>query len=346
MKRVLMFAALVACAAGAFAQTCPFNIPVVTLLPHTANGYSWGGVVRPMNDACVSRIVIDPNNDAAWYVGGFNGLYQTKTNGATWTKPIAGNVNALLLVQNATVLVYAGVGNNVWLTRDNGATWTKILAFSRPVESLLVVGGTLFVGLAWNDHIALSGIYTSNLGGGGVAFHPFGAGYTGLIVWTLEYDDNTGAVYAGTEIYDHPQPYHPPFFRSLTFGSTWQVAAQLPWHAIDSDYSWFNGKLFVLTEGLGVYSSTNMGASWTAPLSSSGLGGTLLMDPKIQTRLFAGRQKAGTLNGGFFVSTNSGSSFVASGLSGVTVADIALNGSNNRVYAAAYASGIYTSALP
>ena len=209
-----------------------------------------------------------------------------------------------------------------------------------------MVGGTLFTGLAWTDHIALSGIYTSNLGGGGLAFHPFGAGYTGLIVWTLEYDDNTGAVYAGTEIYDHPQPYNPPFFRSLTFGSTWQATAQLPWHAIDSDYSWFNGKLFVLTEGLGVYSSTNMGASWTAPALSSGLGGTLLMDPKIQTRLFAGRQKAGTLNGGFFVSTNSGSSFVASGLSGVTVADIALNGSNNKVYAAAYASGIYTAAIP
>jgi hypothetical protein len=29
-------------------------------------GFSWGNVIRPMGDACISKIDVDPTNDDAW----------------------------------------------------------------------------------------------------------------------------------------------------------------------------------------------------------------------------------------------------------------------------------------
>jgi hypothetical protein len=347
MKSRLTLLLLLLIAGIAQAQTCPFNIPVVALAPHSANGFSWGNVVRPMNDACVAHIAVEPTNDTAWYVGGINGLYMTKTNGATWTKPLSGNVNVILLVPGSPQLVYAGIGNKLWLSRDHGATWTLIWTFNQPVMSLMVNGGTLYAGLAWNDHINPSGVWLMTLTGTIGAFKPFGAGQTGLIVWTLSRDPISGAIYAGTEIFDHPQPYHPPFFRTFNGGNNWtNVGGTLPWHAVDSAVRPTDGYVYALLEGPGVYGSANQGGSWIAPQNAVGPSVSLLMDPNNFTRLFGGRQKAGLVNGGFFVSTDAGANFTASGLQGVTVSGLAVNGSASRMYAVTYASGIYTSVIP
>jgi len=98
--RIIAIAAAVACSivSGATAATCPFNIPVVTLAPQQMAGYSWGNVIRPMNDACVTAIAVDPTNAAVWYAGSGTGLYMTKDNGVTWTKPVNGIVGPLLIV--------------------------------------------------------------------------------------------------------------------------------------------------------------------------------------------------------------------------------------------------------
>jgi hypothetical protein len=334
-------------AAPAAAATCPFNIPVVTLPPHTVAGFSWGSVIRPMGDACIAQLEVDPANDNAWYAGGQNGLYMTKNGGVTWTKPVNGHVTALLLVPGQPTLVYAGVGNKLYLSRTNGRVWTVIHTFAKSVQSVLVAGGTLYVGLGWNNHVDPSGVFTSNLGGGGMVFHPFGPGQTGLIVWTLARDPLSGTIYAGTEIYDHPQPYKPPFFRSSDNGVTWtNVAGTLPWHVVDSAVRPSDGYVYALTEGTGVHGSPNQGGSWTPPLLSPGLGIALTMDPNAPTRLYAGRQKFGTLTGGIFRSTDAGAQFSAIGLDGVTIGDIALNGTVTRIYAAAYGSGIYRATIP
>lgn len=333
---------------SAFGATCPFNIPVVTLPPHAQGGFSWGTVVRPLGDACVASIAIEPANEQVWYVAGQNGLYQTKDGGLTWKHPLNGIAGPLLLTVNSgTPLVYVGIANKVYLSRDHGQNWTAILTFNQTVRSLLVNGGSLYVGLAWNTHAVPSGIWISNLGGGLPQFHPFGPGQTGLIVWTLSHDPLSGVLYAGTEIYDHlPQPYHPPFFRSPN-GVNWtNVAGTLPWHVISSAVRPTDGLVYALTEGLGVFRSANQGTTWHPPAQSLGLGTTLLMDPNNPTRVFLGRVKNGTLTGGFFVSIDSGSTPTAAGLNGVTVAGLALNGAGTRIYAATYASGIYRSPVP
>jgi hypothetical protein len=353
MKRLVLVSILALAALSATAADCPFNIPIKTLAPHTVNGYSWGNVIRPQGDACISHIAIDPLNSSAWYAAGFNSLYMTKTNGAFWTKPLLGNVGALLLVpsdgSSPYHLVYAGIANRLYLSRDNGANWTLIKVFPKTVTSILVAGSKLFVGLAWDNHVDPSGVYLSNLGGGFMTFKPFGAGHTGLIVWTLAYDEQNGVLYAGTEIFDHPQPYKPPFFRSANDGGNWTNVNQfgaLPWHAVDSAVRPGDGYLYALLEGAGLYGSATMGSSWTPPTFSPGLGVSLLMDPQLPTRLYVGRHEFGTLNGGLFRSNDSGATYTNIGLLDVTVGDVALNGTGSRIYAAAYASGIYVSNVP
>ncbi len=354
MKRFLLVVFVMLSALRASAASCPFNIPIKTLAPHTVNGYSWGNVIRPQGDACISNIAIEPLQNSAWYAGGYYGLYMTKDHGQTWTKPLNGVVGPLVLVPADGIyvfsqLVYVGIGNNLYLSRDNGANWTVIKTFTNPVRSVLVSEGVLYVGLAWSDHINPSGVYVSNLGGGFMTFKPFGPGHTGLIVWTLSRDEQNDILYAGTEIFDHPQPYKPPFFRSANGGGNWTNVNQfgaLPWHVIDSAVRPGDNYIYALTEGYGVYGSATMGSSWTPPTLSPGLGTTLLMDPQLPTRLYVGRHEFGTLNGGLFRSDDGGKTYSVIGLEDVTVADVALNGTGSRIYAATYGSGIYVSAVP
>ena len=345
MKIVALVLAML-CAVAAQAD-CPFGIPVVTIPPHSVNGFNWGNVVRPMNDACIQHIAVDPSNNAAWYAGGFYGLYQTKNHGQTWTKPLNGNVGALLIVPNQPNIVYASISDRLYRTTDSGTTWTLLRTFSQSIASLMVSNNTLYVGPFGSDHVTPSGIWVCTLACSLPLYRKFNNGATGVIVWTMSRDPITGTLYAGGEIYDHPQPYDPPFFKSNDSGATWtDISAGLPWHATQSAVRPSDGYLYVLLEGPGLYGSPNQGASWLASSTPLGLGIALLMDPQNPSRLYAGRQKYGTLNGGIYMSTNSGISFTFSGLAGATVSDIAVNGYNQRIYAAVYGSGIYVSNVP
>jgi hypothetical protein len=273
----------------------------------------------------------------------------TNDGGQTWSHPLVGQVqvNGLLLVPGNPTLVYVGIGTQLYLSRDQGAHWTNIGNFPLSIYSIHVAGYTVFVGLGFSGMMQ-SGVYTSNLGGGFSAFHPFGLGQVGLIVWTITHDPITGNIYAGTEIAAHPQPYHPPFFRSTDGGITWtNVAGTLPWHVIAAAVHPANGYIYAMTEGLGVYGSATAGASWLPPPGSSmGLAGSMLSDPNQPSRLYAGRQVYSIYDGGAFRSVNGGQSFQYIGLAGVPVGGLAVNGNSKKLYAAAYASGVYVASVP
>jgi hypothetical protein len=349
--RIAILLVLVAAAlpAGAFpVLECPFGVGVVWLAPHETAGFQWNSPIKPNGDPCVKHIVIEPYNPAWWYVGGQSGLYVTKNSGETWIKPLTGNVGALLITRPGdTSVIYAGVGTSLYRSTNSGFTWTNIKTFSHTVSSLLVFQNKLYVGLAFSTHVGLSGVWSGNLDGTSMTFKPFGLGHTGLIVWTLSAHAATGAIYAGTEIYDHPLPYDPPFFRTLNGGSSWtNVGASLPHHAIDSAVRPSDGYVYALLEAQGVYGSANQGVTWTAPDQSIGVGVELFMDPLYPTRLFAGRAKTQYLDGGIFMSVDAGRSFRLIGLEGVTVSGIAMNGLRTHLFVVAYASGIYVGRMP
>lgn len=350
--RQLILGLLLLGSAFSASAVCPVNIPEVTIPPQQIAGFNWGPVIRPMNDACVDHIQVEKGNALAWYVGGVHGVYVTKNNGATWTHPLNGQVGALLW-EPVHQVVWAGIGNVLWFSRDHGAHWVPLHTFPKPVKSLyaLAASTTLYTGLAWDNHIDDSGVFISNFGAGGMTFHPFAPNQPigkGLIVWTISRDPMSGTLYAGTEIFDHqPQPYKPPFWRSVNNGATWtNVKNNLPWHVVDSAVR-PNGYVYALTEGSGLWGSSTMGNVWIAPNPATpSLGLSLLMDPATPTRLYAGRLNGGTQTGGIFRSINSGNTFQLVGLKGATVADIAINGTGTRIYVAAYSSGLYTSPVP
>lgn len=345
----LLFTALLLSLTSVQAASCPFNVPIVTIAPHSQGGYTWGNGIRPMGDACVSEIGVDPLNDAAWYVGGYNGLYMTKTNGLFWTKPLSGHVGVIYM-ETQYQLVYVGVANKLYLSRDQGQNWNAIGTYNGTVVSVLAVGNTLYVGLAYGTHAVPSGIYRSNLGGGLSTFLPFGAGHTGLITWSLAYDPIDDVLYAGNEIFDHqPAPYKPKFFRSANGGGNWtNVQGIMPNHVIAMAVRPSDGYLYAMNESLGVYGTSTNGSSWVPPTSPMGVGGSMLMDPFLTTRLYGGRQKSGLAvgDGGAWVSTDAGKTFTAIGLPGATVGEMSFNGTRTKLYAVAYASGVYTSPMP
>lgn len=349
MRFAILLLAAAALPAGAFpVLECPSSVPVVWLAPHETAGFQWASPIQPNGDPCVKHIVIEPFNSSSWYVGGQYGLYVTKNAGGTWIKPLTGNVGALLIARNGdTSVIYAGVGSSLYRSTNSGFTWTNVKTFPYTVTSLLVFQNKLYAGLAFSTHATPSGVWSGNLDGSSMIFKPFGPGHTGLIVWTLSAHAATGAIYAGTEIYDHPVPYDPPFFRTLNGGNSWtNVGAGLPHHAVDSDVRQSDGYVYALVEAQGVYGSANQGVTWTAPDQTIGVGIELLMDPQNPTRLYAGRGKTQFLDGGIFMSVNAGQSFRLIGLEGVTVSGIALNRTRTQLFVAAYASGIYVGKVP
>jgi hypothetical protein len=349
IKLAFLLATLLLGCVSAGAATCPYDQQIVTIAPHQQNGFSWGSVKRPMNDACVSEIGIDPLNDSAWYVGGNSGLYMTKTAGLFWTKPLLGQVRVIYM-EPVNELVYVGVGNKLYLSRDQGQNWNAIGTYGAPVESVLVANGKLFVGLAWGTHAVPSGVYVSNLGGGFSTFKPFGAGHTGLIVWSLAYDSLLNVLYAGTEIFDHlPAPYTPKFFRSANDGGFWtNVQGPVNNHVVSMAVRPFDGYLYAMAEAHGVWGTSTNGSTWIPPNNPMGVGSPLLMDPLSTKRLFAGRQRLGLTigDGGAWMSVDAGKSFTPIGLGGSGVSGLAFNGGRTKLYAVSYASGIYISPMP
>ena len=122
---------------SAYGATCPPNIPVVTLPPQAEGDFRWRFVGRPMGDACVASIAVEPANERAWYVAGQKGLYMTKDAGQTWTHPLSEVAGPLLLVPGLPQLVYVGIGSKLYLSRDHGTNWTLIRTYSTTVRSLL-----------------------------------------------------------------------------------------------------------------------------------------------------------------------------------------------------------------
>jgi hypothetical protein len=359
MRPAALFLSLAALAAPLFSAICPVNQPVVSVGPaNHPSGFHWPAPIRPLGDACLAGIMVDPTDEKIWYAFGPNGLYQTRNGGVTWTHPLAGAVNTqgVYLVPSQPFLVYAGAGSKLFLTRDRGLHWTVIGTFPHPIESVLAVtggAGRVLVGLGWGNDPQPNGVFVSgNLGGAFWQKKTFPGSPKDLLSWDIERDPADGTLYLANEIGSHLQPYHPPFYRSQDNGNSWQNAGALPWHGIAiqvrPDHFVYN-----LLEGAGLRTSIDHGNSWQLPAQLAGPSHTLLMDPQHPKRLFGGRQhllpqQPGQVEvkGGAFVSIDAGQSFKPIGLEGPTTGGLSLNGASTKLYVAVYASGIYVSPIP
>lgn len=332
-------------------KTCPFNIPVKVVAPALEpGGYAWQAAITPNGDACITKIKIAPGDGRTWYIGGQSALYITRDDGRIWERSLAGQVGALALDPRNPNRVLAGfqVARTLYESLDQGRTWRLLKTFETGIMSLLVsASGAIIVGPHWSSSQTPNGVYLSSDNGVTWQHSPFGTSQRGLILWDLAESPLDQTLYTGTEIYNHPQPYKPPFFRSRDGGKTWEeIGGSLPWHVIAIQVAPGDGSVFALTEGAGLYRSADRGDHWQR--LANGPTMSLALDPRQPARLFGGAQFSPQhrLEGGIYASGDGGRSFFPVGLLGVTVGGIAFSPDGRTLYTTAYASGIYRVTLP
>lgn len=298
----------------------------------------------------VHSIRLDPEDENVWYVGSSEeGLYITRDGGRTWEQSLAGiglNSEGFVIDPQNPNRVYAALLFNLLVSEDKGLGWNVVHTFSEGIRSIHVSprDGSIYVGPQTNP----PGIYKSADGGRSWARYAFPVSLPSnrsLIPWDIEEDPKSGALYVGAEITPLPSPYDPPFFRSFDGGVTWEeVSGLLPWHVIKIQVNHTNQEVFALTEGPGLYKSSDFGSSWQ--FLSRFFALELLLDQQHPNRLFGGEHTFGRLQGGVFVSTDGGSGFQLIGLPDIRVASLTLNRAGTRLYAAGYGAGIFMASVP
>ena len=244
------------------------------------------------------------------------------------------NPDRLYAIVNARTLVR---------TTDAGKTFAAVASFDKDILDAVLVSAledlTVYVAYGGLGDPNPAGTWKSGDDGATWTRHPFGAS-AALIGWSIGQDAITGALYVGTEIADHPQPYRPPFFTSPDRGSTWLDATNgLAWHVTGIFVNNDDHSVLALTEGMGLYKSSNAARSWE--LLNTVFATSLGVDARDPARLFVGAVVLGAHTGGAFASYDGGKTFFASGLDRVNVSGFAFNGTSTRLYAACFGAGIY-----
>jgi photosystem II stability/assembly factor-like uncharacterized protein len=300
-------------------------------------------------DTGVEHLAVDPRDEATLYTGTSKGLYVTRNGGGSWTMPInSGLIDAIALdPTNADRVYVLAKETTLFRSDDRGATFTTVTTFADPVRSLRISArtqGTIYIGFGGLNNPNPSGVFRSTDNGTTWTRHPFGVSGA-LIPWDIGEDSSDGTLYVGTEIADHPQPYHPQFFASTDGGDTWlDRTGILPWHVLRITVNQTNHQVFALTEGTGLYTSIDHANTWTKTGATFGL--SILLDPQHTARMFGGDFDLGENRASAFVSGDSGLSFFPYGLEGRQIGALALNGTSTRLYATCIGSGIYMTNIP
>lgn len=318
--------------------------------------WDWTPTAASIATAGIEWVRVAPGSDGTWYAGGEGGLFVSRDGGASWARPITTPSQiAVEFARDDSRLLYGVSRSLVLRSRDGGATWDTLyvtpfgyirsLHVGRTRPGLLLVGGQI-------DPVRQEGpdrFYRSADTGRTWTEQPIDGGSRGLIPWDIEEDVN-GVLYSGTEIYDHPQPYHPPFWRSTDGGLTWEErSGTLPWHVVSIQAHPSTPTVYALTEGAGLFRTTDAALSWiriSPNVYPPSPEVHLLIDPADPTRLYGSDVYYGAWPGGVWVSTDAGYTFHAAGLGGRTVSSLSLAEGGRTLLAVAIGSGIWRSPIP
>jgi photosystem II stability/assembly factor-like uncharacterized protein len=312
-----------------------------------------------VTDTGVSDIVVDRRDADLLYVAGNRGLFVSRNRGASWRQHHATPddynnpmTHSGVLAEDATNpdRVFYAVDQTLRVSRDKGTTWnvvTEFADFIRSVEVSRLDSRTIYVGVQGPSNL---GVLRSIDDGLTWETHPFPyptRGATEIIPWDIAEDPVDGTLYVPTELTPHLLPYRPPRFRSLDRGLSWQdiTGSFELWHGIKIVVHPLTREVLLLTEGGGLYSSTDRGVTWRK-LGNTFFSLELLMDPNRMSRVFGGEVVFGLHPGGVFLSTDGARTFMPYGLDGRTCGSLALSGDSTLLYAACYNSGIFVRRLP
>jgi len=270
---------------------------------------------QEINGTCgvITCFAVNGNNIFAGTAN--NGVFYSSNNGSTWVAVNTGltNSNILSLTINDNT-IFAGTPSGVFLSSNNGGSWIAANS-GLPVTgiyALASIGNNIFAGMHGN------GIYMSSNNGASWA----NANNPNL---NINQANVTAFAVTGDSIYMGTTS---GFCLSTNYGSSWTVLTGSNVFAIAA-----NGKNLYYGTQTGMWSSSNNGSTWT---------GTPFLDVSSLLisgdNVYAGR----THGGGVYMSSDSGSTWVAlnNGLINDTVTALAACG--NNIYAGTR-GGIYMS---
>jgi photosystem II stability/assembly factor-like uncharacterized protein len=256
-------------------------------------GVNWTILAKWKDNVATRALAVVSGDPAVLAVGGDDGVRLSGDGGQTWARtgadtPGLAQVESLAFDPADPRILYAGTWRQAFRTRDGGVTWARI-------AEGMVLDATIY---SWD----FSGsdprdIWVSTCGwvyrtrDGGDKWTRFKNGFTNRRSHAVRRDPTRpGVVYAATVGGLH---------RSLDGGETWTRISResLVVTALEVDRS--TGRLYVGTEGEGVFISDDGGAT----LSSGSVGLTegrvsdLVADPNDPTRLFFFRAYGGEESG-------------------------------------------------
>jgi photosystem II stability/assembly factor-like uncharacterized protein len=237
----------------------------------TDGGQTWKIIKKGMiDDSDIFAINIDPRNADHVLASACSGIYETRDGGENWAK-VQGipsqsrRTRAILQHPSIPGLVFAGTTEGFWRSATGGANNSWMVTTSRQLEINSIVvhprnPNMVFIGT--NNY----GVMVSN--DGGKNFLPSNTGFSGRFVDAIVTDrENANRVYATTINTSTGGGF---FFVSNDGGATWQpsmrnMPPRLIGYSILQDER--DANLIYLGTNLGVYRSSDRGASW-APITA------------------------------------------------------------------------------
>lgn len=316
--------------------------------------------VDGMDYPAVGQIVVDSEDERILYVMVYQaGLFTSRDGGLSWELAVPGEppLYGVIAKDHSDVnRVFYGQHNKLYVSTDRGLTWNLLYTFDPAYycESIAVSKldpHTIFVCHSGSN----VRFYRSDDDGASWSSYSYGhsIGIDNFRTWAVAEDPVDGTLYVGIELGNHPQPYRPPFLRSIDGGMTWENLVENMtsyyegpiWHVTSIVIHPDNHRVYALSEGVGVYTSMDHGLTWTLALYPELIGG-LYKDPNREGRLFAGNVAYSTRPGGAYISMDDAETFSSFGLENLTVSSFSMAKHSNILYATAYGSGIYYTLLP
>jgi hypothetical protein len=263
----------------------------------TNNGTSWTQVNTGLANTYVSSLAVSGTN---LFAGTGEGVFHSTNNGTSWVNKglAAGIVNALAV---SGTYLFAGTTEGVFRSTNNGTFWKQVnTGFSSIYISVLAISGTNIFA------VTSDGVFRST--NNGTSWVNLGL----IDTWVISFAVSGTNLYAGTS---------GSVFCSTNNGTSWTVGVSVGLeksHVFSLAVSDTN--LFAGTDALGVFRSTNNGASWV----NTGMKYTSVLSLAVSgTNLFAGTDFYG-----IFRSTNNGTSWVNTAPEFDYVRSLAFSGTN------------------
>ncbi len=229
-------------------------------------GQTWMSVKTGIiDDSDVFAIEIDQRNPDHVIMSACSGIYESKNAGAQFRKvqgiPSQSRRTRDILQNPAQPnAIYAGTTEGFWRTLNGGDSWMLTTSRKLEINAIAVhpdAPQTLYIGT--NNY----GVMVSK--DGGKSFVPSNQGYSGRRAYFIMPDrERAGRIYAATINTATGGGF---FFTSDDAGATWQPAMRnmpdrLITYAMLQDRS--DANIIYLGTNLGVYRSTDRGASWAS----------------------------------------------------------------------------------